>query len=47
LALMAGCIAGGLIGSWVARIIPRDIVRVVIVLAGALLTVAFAWRYWF
>jgi len=47
LALMAGTIGGGLIGSWLARVIPREIVRVLIVIAGAALTVAFARRYWF
>ncbi|MGH6728239.1 MAG: sulfite exporter TauE/SafE family protein [Pseudolabrys sp.] len=47
LALMAGTIGGGLIGARLARIIPRHIVRVLIVVVGAALTVAFAWRYWF
>ena len=47
LALMAGMIAGGLIGARIARILPRHVVRVLIVGAGAALTVAFAWRYWF
>ena len=47
LALMAGTIAGGLIGAQLARVIPRNVVRVLIVVVGAVLTVAFAWRYWF
>jgi hypothetical protein len=47
LALMAGTIAGGLIGAHIARIIPRNVVRVLIVVVGAILTVAFARRYWF
>jgi uncharacterized membrane protein YfcA len=47
LALMAGCIAGGLTGSYLARIIPQTIVRVLVVLAGAALTVAMARKYWF
>jgi len=47
LALAAGTIAGGLIGAYVARVIPRNIVRVLIVVVGAALTVAFARRYWF
>jgi len=46
LALMAGTIGGGLIGARLARIIPRHIVRVLIVTVGAALTAAFAWRYW-
>jgi uncharacterized protein len=47
LALAAGTIGGGLIGAYVARIIPRNVVRVLIVVVGAALTVAFARRYWF
>jgi uncharacterized protein len=47
LALMAGTIVGGLIGAQIARVIPRKLVRVLIVGFGAALTVAFARRYWF
>jgi uncharacterized membrane protein YfcA len=47
LALMAGTIGGGLIGARIARVIPRNIVRVLIVVVGAALTVTFARRYWF
>lgn len=47
LALAAGTIGGGLIGAYVARIIPRNVVRVLIVAVGATLTIAFARRYWF
>jgi uncharacterized protein len=47
LALMAGSICGALIGAYVARVIPRNVVRVAIVLVGAGLTVALARRYWF
>jgi len=47
LALMAGTIAGGIAGASLARVIPREIMRVAVVVVGALLTVFFAWRYWF
>jgi len=47
LALMAGTIAGGIAGASLARVIPREIMRVAVVVVGALLTVLFAWRYWF
>jgi uncharacterized membrane protein YfcA len=47
LALMAGTIGGGLIGAQIARVIPRKVVRVLIVVVGAALTAAFARRYWF
>jgi hypothetical protein len=47
LALAVGTIGGGLIGAYVARIIPRKVIRVLIVVVGVALTVAFARRYWF
>jgi len=47
LALMAGTIAGGLAGAHIARVIPRHVVRVLVVLVGAALTISFARRYWF
>jgi uncharacterized membrane protein YfcA len=47
LAMMAGTIAGGLLGSYIARMIPQAVMRVFVVAMGALLTAAFAWRYWF
>jgi uncharacterized protein len=47
LALAAGAIGGGLIGAYAARVIPRNAVRVLVVVMGAALTVAFARRYWF
>jgi hypothetical protein len=47
LALAAGTIAGGLVGAYVARVIPRNVIRVLIVAVGAALTIAFARRYWF
>jgi len=46
-ALMAGTLVGGFAGSHLARVIPRNIVRVLVVGMGAILTVAFAQRYWF
>jgi uncharacterized membrane protein YfcA len=47
LAMMAGAFAGGLLGSWLARSLPRRLMRVAIVIVGALLTALFARRYWF
>jgi len=47
LALAAGTIGGGLVGAYVARIIPRNVIRVLVVVVGATLTIAFARRYWF
>jgi uncharacterized protein len=47
LALMAGTIAGGVAGATLARVMPRDAMRVAVIVVSALLTVFFAWRYWF
>lgn len=47
LVMMAGAIAGGIIGARIARYAPRGVMRVVVVALGALLTVAYARRYWF
>jgi uncharacterized membrane protein YfcA len=38
---------GGLIGARVAQVMPNHAARKLVVLVGALLTVGFAWRYWF
>ncbi len=47
LTLMAGSIAGGLLGASIAKIVPHAVMRVAVVAVGALLTAVFAWRYWF
>jgi uncharacterized membrane protein YfcA len=47
LSLMAGMIAGGLAGAYVARVIPAKVARGMIVLVGAALTIVFAKMYWF
>jgi uncharacterized membrane protein YfcA len=47
LIMMAGCLIGGFFGSHFARIVPQPVMRVVVVLVGAALTIAYAWRYWF
>lgn len=46
LALMAGSILGGLIGAWVARILPRQIIRVLVITLGTALTLEFVYRFW-
>jgi uncharacterized membrane protein YfcA len=47
LIMMAGALVGALIGARLAQIAPHAVMRVVVVAVGALLTVIFAWRYWF
>ena len=46
LVMMAGVPVGALIGSHIARVLPNDAARWLLVMIGAALTVAFAWRYW-
>jgi uncharacterized protein len=47
LTMMAGALVGAFIGARLAQVVPRDVMRVVVVVVGAILTAAFAWRYWF
>jgi uncharacterized membrane protein YfcA len=47
IAMMSGAVAGGLIGSWLARVMPRQLIRIFIIVVGALLTAYFAHLYWF
>jgi len=44
---MAGCLIGGYCGAHLARLVPQAMMRIVVVVVGAALTAAFAWRYWF
>jgi uncharacterized protein len=46
LVMMVGCLVGGFCGAHLARIVPQQMMRVVVVAVGVALTVAFAWRYW-
>lgn len=46
-AMMTGALVGAFIGARLAQIIPREVMRVVVVVVGAVLTLAFARRYWF
>jgi uncharacterized membrane protein YfcA len=46
-AMMSGALVGAFIGARLAQIVPREIMRHVVVAVGALLTALFAWRYWF
>lgn len=46
-AMMTGALVGALIGARLAQIVPREVMRVVVVVVGAVLTFAFARRYWF
>ncbi|MCC6887405.1 MAG: sulfite exporter TauE/SafE family protein [Hyphomicrobiales bacterium] len=47
LLMMAGVPLGAWLGSHAARAISNEAARWLLVAIGAMLTVAFAWRYWF
>jgi uncharacterized membrane protein YfcA len=47
LAMMGGCLIGGYCGAHLARRVPQEAMRFVVVLVGAVLTAVFARRYWF
>jgi hypothetical protein len=47
LVMMTGCLIGGYCGAHLSKRIPQHVMRVVVVVVGALLTVLFAQRYWF
>jgi len=46
LAMMAGALLGGLLGGRLVRVLPTEVVRVIVIAAGAVLTLVYAWRYW-
>ncbi len=47
LVMMAGCLFGGYGGAHLARRVPQDAMRVVVVVVGLVLTVVFVAKYWF
>jgi len=47
LVMMVGCLVGGFSGAHLARRLPHELMRFVVVIVGLVLTIAFAWRYWF
>jgi uncharacterized protein len=47
LVMTAGCLIGGYFGSHLARRVPQEIMRMVVIAVGVLLTAVFAWKYWF
>jgi uncharacterized membrane protein YfcA len=47
LCMMAGALVGSFIGARLAQVVPHHVMRVAVTVIGAILTVVFAWRYWF
>jgi uncharacterized protein len=46
LVMMAGALVGGFLGGRLVRVLPAEAVRVIVIAAGAVLTLVYAWRYW-
>lgn len=46
LTMMAGVPIGSFLGSRIARVLPNEVARWLLVAIGATLTVAFVWQYW-
>jgi uncharacterized membrane protein YfcA len=46
LTMMLGVPLGAFLGTRIARVISNETARWLLVAIGAILTVAFAWRYW-
>jgi uncharacterized membrane protein YfcA len=46
LAVMAGAVGGGFLGGRLVRVLPPDAVRWIVIAAGSVLTLVYAWRYW-
>jgi uncharacterized membrane protein YfcA len=47
LVMMAGSLIGGFFGGRLGHVVPPAAMRVIVVAVGVLLTVVYAWRYWF
>jgi uncharacterized membrane protein YfcA len=46
LVVMAGATIGGFLGGRLARILPPELMRWIVIAVGALLTAIYAYRYW-
>ncbi len=47
LIMMAGALVGAFIGARIAQVVPNSVMRLIVMTVGVLLTIVFAWRYWF
>lgn len=47
LLMLAGALIGGYAGGALVRVLPADVVRWFVIVAGAIMTVVYAQRYWF
>ena len=46
LVMLVGAAGGGFLGGWLVRLLPPAAVRAVVIAAGAVITIYYAWRYW-
>jgi uncharacterized protein len=46
LILLAAAFAGGIIGGKLMKILPKEVLRVIIIGMGCIMTCVYAWRYW-
>jgi hypothetical protein len=44
--MMAGAVVGGFLGGRLARVLPPDLLRWIVIVVGTILTGVYAWRYW-
>ncbi|MBX3518607.1 MAG: sulfite exporter TauE/SafE family protein [Xanthobacteraceae bacterium] len=47
LVMLIGAVAGGLVGGKLITVLPAGVVRALVIALGTLMTVIYAWRYWF
>lgn len=47
LAMLLGALLGGYAGGHLVRVLPAQAVRQVVIASGAVMSVAYAWKYWF
>jgi hypothetical protein len=47
LTMMAGVLVGAIVGARIAQILPNDWARGMVIFLGFVLTLVYAWRYWF
>lgn len=46
LTMMAGALIGGFVGGRLVRVLSPGVVRGIVIAAGSILTLVYAWRYW-
>jgi hypothetical protein len=45
--MLAGALAGGVIGARLVAVLPATVVRNVVIGIGTAMTLVYAWRFWF